>query len=151
MMRLSNQNDVSMTQSWAHDLSSHEAERVTGKTTLAWFHQLDRWGARKKGLLRALDWLRDEIKLEHRLASTLAWNYFNPSTLPRDIVGELREAGALPAGSGAEAAAKVEDAFAVAPVATATPARAGRAARPRQAGASRSAKPVRKTAGKRSR
>lgn len=88
-------NDVSMTRTWEHDCMSHEIERVTERSTVDWFRDLDRYQARRKGMIRTIQWLEGEQNLPHRLATTLAWNYFNPVTLPLDIAQEAIEAGAI--------------------------------------------------------
>src|SRR5437899_2670261 len=82
-------NEVAMTRSWEHDRLTHEVERTSGRPTEKWFASLDRWNAGRKGMLRTIAYLRDEQKLPHRLAATLAWNYFNPSTLPGDVADEI--------------------------------------------------------------
>ena len=80
---------VSMTRTWEHDRLTREIARTTGVSTAAWFRRLDRFGARAKGMVRLIEWLRDRKGLPQRLAATLAWNYFNPRTLPADVAAEV--------------------------------------------------------------
>ena len=80
---------VHRTQSWEHDRMSREVESVTGHSTEQWFRRLDRFGARRRGMVRTLAWLRDRHHLPHYLATTLAWNYFNPTTLPDEIASRV--------------------------------------------------------------
>ena len=92
--------EVSMTRTWEHDRMSHEIEHVTDRTTTQWFRDLDRFGARGKGMIQAIRWLAEDKNLPHRLATTLAWNYFNPVTMPVDLVREVVKAGVVDAGRG---------------------------------------------------
>ena len=72
-----------------HDRLAREIEQTTGRETSTWFLVLDRARARRKGLPGTINYLSRQYALPHQLASVLAWNYFNPSTLPCDLVKRM--------------------------------------------------------------
>ena len=72
-----------------HDRMTREIERTTERTTLDWFKFLDKHSAHKRGVVGTIEFLRDTEHLPHMFATTLAWNYFNPSTLPGEIAHSI--------------------------------------------------------------